>query len=58
MDVVGPLPLTARKNRYILTFMDMATRFPEAIPLRRVDAESVVEAMIKFFSFVGFPQEL
>ena len=57
MDVVGPLPVTARKNRYILTHMDMATRFPEAIPLRRVDAESVVEAMIKFFSFVGFPQE-
>ena len=37
---------------------NMATRFPEAKPLRRVDAESVVEAMIKFFSFVGFPQEL
>ena len=46
-----------KENRYILTHMDMATRFPEAIPLRRVDAESVVEAMIKFFNFVGFPQE-
>ena len=22
-DIVGPLPMTARKNRYILTMMDM-----------------------------------
>ena len=28
IDVVGPLPLTSRENRYILTIMDIATPLP------------------------------
>ena len=52
-DIVGPLPMTAR-----MTMMDMATKFPDAIPIRSGDAVTVVEGMQKFFSFVGFPQIL
>ena len=48
IDVVGPLPNTARKNRYILTIMDMATR--EAVALCRVDTEAALEVLINFFS--------
>ena len=34
VDLVGPIqPVTDRKNRYILTLVDYATRYPEAIPL-------------------------
>ena len=58
-DIVGPLSMIARKNnRYILTMMDVATKFPEALPIRRGDAVIVVEGMQKFFSFVGFPKEI
>ena len=52
-NIVGPLPMTAR-----LIMMDMATKFPDAIPIRSGDAVTVVEGMQKFFSFVGFPQEI
>ena len=35
VDNVGPIsPITDRGNRYILTCVDYATRYPEAIPLR------------------------
>ena len=52
-DIVGPLPIRAR-----MTMMDMATKFPYAIPIRSGDAVTVVEGMQKFFRFVGFPQEI
>ena len=39
-----------------MTMMDMATKFPDAIPIRSEYAVTVVEEMQKFFSFVGFPQ--
>ena len=39
-------------------FIDMATTLPEGISLRIVEAESMVETVMKFFSFVGFPQKL
>ena len=35
---VGPLPKTAQGNQYILTVMCITTRFPEAIPLRKITA--------------------
>ncbi len=58
MDIVGPLPMTERKNRYVLTLMDMATRYPEALPLRRIDTETVADALIQFFARFGLPKEL
>ena len=41
-----------------MTMIDMATKFPDAIPIRSGDAVTVVEGMQKFFSSVGFPQEI
>ena len=40
MDIVGPFTKSTTGYQYILTLVDMATRFPEAIPLRRVDTTS------------------
>ena len=58
VDCVGPLPKTRAGNQYILTVMCMATRFPEAIPLRDITAKKVIQALVKFFTLVGFPQTL
>ncbi|XDV36854.1 hypothetical protein PO909_006570 [Leuciscus waleckii] len=35
VDCVGPLPKTKSGNQFLLTIMCVATRFPEAIPLRK-----------------------
>ena len=59
VDIVGPIvPMTSRGNRYILTLMDYATRYPEAVPLKNIDTVSVAEALFSIFSRVGFPREM
>ena len=59
IDLVGPFkPVSKNGYQYILTIVDVATRFPEAIPLRKIDTESVAEALMSVFSRVGFPDEL
>lgn len=58
IDVVGPLPRTSNRNEYILTIMDMATRFPEAIPLRSVKAPIIAKELVKFFTRFGLPKEI
>ena len=50
--------MTARKKRFILTTMDMATRYPEAKALRRVDTQAILKPLINFFSRFGFPAEI
>ena len=59
IDIVGPIqPMTERGNRYILTLVDYATRYPEAIPLPSIETTRVAEAMVNVFSRVGFPNEI
>jgi transposase InsO family protein len=59
VDIVGPLqPVTDRGNRYILTIIDYATRYPEAIALQGIEAERVAEALVEVFSRVGVPGEM
>ena len=58
VDIVGPLRRTKKGNRYILTLMDFATRYPEAIPLRRIDAGTVAEALCTIFTRLGIPEEI
>ena len=41
MDIVGPLPRSRSGNRYVLVICDYATRYPEAVALRSIDAESI-----------------
>jgi len=55
IDCVGPLPKTKRGNKFLLTIIDVATRYPEAIPLRRITTKNVVKALINFFTQVGLP---
>ena len=38
--------------------MDFASRFPEAIPLRRIDAETVADALCTVFTKFGVPEEI
>lgn len=58
MDIVGPLPRTRSRNKYILVVCDYATRYPEAVALKSIDAEHVAEALITLFSRVGVVEEI
>lgn len=40
MDIVGPLPSTRTGHKYLLTLMDLSTRFPEAFPLKETSAST------------------
>ena len=44
-DLVGKMPRTKTGFSYILTVMCLGSRFPYAIPLQWVDAESVAEGL-------------
>ena len=57
-DLVGPLSRTVSGNRYLLTMMCLFTKYPEAIPLRRVDNCTVLEAMLEIFSRHGVPKTI
>lgn len=59
VDLVGPIhPVTAQKNRYILTIVDCATRYPEAVALPNIETTTVAEALVQVFSRVGVPLEI
>ncbi|KAK7474069.1 hypothetical protein BaRGS_00034675 [Batillaria attramentaria] len=58
VDLVGPLVLPDRKNRYILCVVDYATRYPEAVALPSIEAERVAEALVEIWSRVGVPREV
>ena len=56
VDIVGPIePRSERKSRYILTMIDYATRYPEAVALPGIETERVAEALVEMFSRVGIP---
>ena len=58
MDIVGPLPRSSSGKRYILVVCDYATRYPEAIPLKSIDAPQIAEQLVTLFSRVGIPDEI
>ena len=59
IDIVGPIhPITDRGKRYILTMMDYATRYPEAVAPKTITTEDIAEALVDMFSRLGVPEEI
>ncbi|KAF7647793.1 hypothetical protein LDENG_00166360, partial [Lucifuga dentata] len=54
----GPLPRSKWGHEYLLTILDTATRYPEAIPLRSIKAKSTVEHLVRLFSWAGLPHTI
>ena len=57
-DLVGPLPRTKSGYKYLLTSICLASKYPEAIPLKRVDVETVAEGLCEVFSRTGIPSQI
>ena len=53
-DNCGPFPVTEKNNRIILVVTDIFTRWAEAIPVPKIEAEMVAQFARKF----GFPLEI
>lgn len=59
LDIVGPLPVTERRSRYLLNFIDHFTCFCEAIIIARQYTETIVrEFMTKIITQLGVPRKL
>ena len=59
MDLVGPIsPPSEKGHRYILTLVDHATGYPEAVPLKNIETETVTEALLNMYSRLGIPEEV
>ena len=59
VDLVGEIfPASSRGHRYILTVVDYATRYPEAVPLKNISTITVAKALVSIFSRVFIPQEI
>lgn len=59
VDIVGPLPKSIDGNLYILLFVDHFTRWIEAIPLAKNDAETIARKFIEnIICRHGVPEKL
>ena len=58
IDIVGPFPTAVGGFRFLLTCIDNATRWPEAVPLRTTTARVVISSLTEIFSRCGFPSRL
>ena len=59
IDIMGPLPVTARGNKYLVVICDYFTKWTEAFPVPDIRAETVATVLIDgFFCRYGVPYQL
>ena len=59
IDLIGEIkPPSSSGHKYILTLVDHATRWAEALPLKSIDTPTVAEALLSIFTRLGFPKEV
>ena len=59
MDILGPLSVTERGNKYILVIGDYFTKWKEAYPMKNMEAVTVANILVQeFISRFGIPKHL
>ncbi len=55
VDLVGPLPKGKRGAKYLFTYVCLASRWPEAIPMRTASAEEAAQSFVQIIARTGIP---
>jgi len=55
IDLVGPFPTATGGFRFRLTCIDLATKWPEAIPLKTTTSKVIINQLTNIFCRCGFP---
>ncbi|XP_068209223.1 uncharacterized protein [Palaemon carinicauda] len=58
IDCVGPMPRTKQGNEYLLTVLCPTTRYPIAVPIKNINAKTIIDQLVKIFTTYGFPKTL
>ena len=58
IDIIGPFPVSKGGFRFLLTYLDLANRWQEAILLRKTTTKIVIEQLTLMFSRCGFPMTI
>ena len=58
VDIVGPFPTAKRGYRFMLTCIDSASRWPEALPIRTTTARVIIKCLTGIFTRWGFPEKI
>jgi len=58
IDLVGPFPVAKGGFRFLLTCVDLATRWPEAVPVRTCTARVVIDKLTEIFTHNGYPKTI
>jgi transposase InsO family protein len=59
MDILGPLPLSRKGNKYVLVISDLFTKWTESVALPNQEAKTVAEAFVNnFVCKFGVPLQL
>ena len=45
LDIIGPLPMTRKQNRFLIVFLDMCTKWIVATPVRNATAPAVIKVL-------------
>ena len=55
-DIIGPLPITEKGNRFILTFRDYVTRYTMLFPMQHKTSDRIIDCLRQVFSYFGSPE--
>ena len=59
IDILGPLPETPQKNKFILVTRDYFTKWTESYPIPNQEATTVAEKLVsEFICRLGIPRQL
>ena len=59
LDLIGPItPSSSRGHKYILSIVDHATRWSEAVCLKTATAKETCDALLPIFARIGLPHAL
>lgn len=58
VDACRPLPTSIQGNKYLITVICLAFKYPNTVPVPDITSKSVVNAPFQICSRMGFPKDI